>query len=137
MNSGNPLNISLTFAADASAVGAALAAARGFAEAAGLAPNPARRLAIVVEELVANLVDHAGLNADDRIDLALALLAGGVTLVLGDPAAPFDPRTAPLPADMPPADGGGAGLALVRAFAGGIDYRSSGGRNRLEVRIAG
>lgn len=135
MNSGNPITVSLTLAADAAAVGAALAAAQGFADRAGLAPGPARRLAIIVEELVANLVDHAGLGADDIIDLALVRHPGHVVLVLGDPAAPFDPRLAPLPTDLPPH--GGAGLALVRAFAQAIDYGRSDGRNRLEVQIAG
>ena len=135
MNSGNPINASLALAADAAAVGAALAATRGFADAAGLAPGPARRLAIIVEELVANLIDHAGLGADDVIDLALLRHPGQVVVVLGDPAPPFDPRMAPLPADLPPH--GGAGLALVRAFAEGIDYGRNGGRNRLEVRITG
>lgn len=135
MNSGNPITASFSLAADAAAVGAALAAARGFADAAGLAPGPARRLAIIVEELVANLVDHADLGADDSIELALVRRPGHVVLVLGDPAAPFDPRLAPLPTDLPPH--GGAGLALVRAFAQAIDYGRSNGRNRLEVRIAG
>lgn len=135
MNSGNPITATLTLAADAAAVGAALGAARDFADKAGLAPGPARRLAIIVEELVANLVDHAGLGVDDIIDLALVRRPDHVVLVLGDPAAPFDPRLAPLPTDLPPH--GGAGLALVRAFAEGIDYGRSDGRNRLEVRIAG
>ncbi len=135
MNSGNPINISLALAAHDAAVGAALAAARGFADAAGLAPEPARRLAIIVEELVANLIDHGGLGADDVIDLALARHPGHIALVLGDPAAPFDPRLAPLSADLPPH--GGAGLALVRAFAAAIDYGRCNGRNRLEVRITG
>ena len=135
MNSGNPITVSLTLAADDATVGAALAAARGFADRAGLAPGPARRLAIIVEELMANLVDHAGLGAGDIIDLALVRRPDHVVLVLGDPAAPFDPRLAPPPTDLPPH--GGAGLALVLAFAQAIDYGRSDGRNRLEVRIAG
>jgi len=75
------------------------------------------------------------LGANDFIDLALMRHPGHVVLVLGDAAAPFDPRLAPPPTDVPPH--GGAGLALVRAFAESIDYGCSDGRNRLEVRIAG
>ena len=135
MKSGNPLNISLMIAADAAAIGEALAAARRFCDAAGLAPDPARRLAIIVEELVANLRDHAALGADDMIELALASDAGVVTLVMTDPAPPFDPRHAPAPADLPPERGGGAGLALVRAFAASIDYGRNGERNRLVLRL--
>ena len=135
MKSGNPLTLSLTIPASAAAVGTALAAARQFAETARLAPDPARRLAIVVEELVANLVDHAGLGAGEEIELALAQADAVVTLSVSDPGAPFDPRQVAWPADLPPKDGGGAGLALVRAFAEIIDYHRVAGRNRLEVRL--
>lgn len=135
MVSGNPINITLSLAADTAAVGLAVAAAHEFARAAGLAATTAGQLAIVVEELVANLVDHAGLTAGDSIELTLAYRPGAVQLVLTDPAAPFDPRSAAAPAALPPARGGGAGLALVRAFAQTIDYGRSDDRNRLELHL--
>jgi anti-sigma regulatory factor (Ser/Thr protein kinase) len=137
MNSGNPITAVLTMAGDAAAVGVALAGAQQFSVAAGLAPTPSRRLAIIVEELVANLRDHAGLGAADTIEMHLSHDADGTILVLTDPAAPFDPRLAPAPTGLPPESGGGAGLALVRAFAASIDYDHIAGRNRLTVHIAG
>jgi len=132
----NRLDINLSLPADASAVGSAVAATRDFAQSVALAAEPAGRLAIIVEELVANLIDHASLTPADRIELALVHEAGVVQLVLTDPAAPFDPRQAPAVADLPPERGGGAGLALVRAFAESIDYQNQDGRNRLDVRLS-
>ena len=137
MNSGNPITTALTMAGNAAAIGLALASAQQFAAAAGLAPTPSRRLAIIVEELVANLRDHAGVGDADSIEMHLSQYVDGVMLVLIDPAAPFDPRLAPAPANLPPESGGGVGLALVRAFAASIDYDRTAGRNRLTVHITG
>jgi serine/threonine-protein kinase RsbW len=133
---GNRLNINLSLPADTSAVAHAVAATRDFAQAIALAAGPSGRLAIIVEELVANLVDHTVLTPADRIELALVHEGGVVHLVLTDPAAPFDPRLAPMVADLPTERGGGAGLALVRAFAESIDYQRRNGRNRLELRLS-
>lgn len=115
--------------ADAGAVAAAVDAAHAFAVAADLPPEPAARLAIVTEELVCNLVDHAVMPAGATIELALGLADGRVRLRLVDPAVPFDPRSPP-PAAIP-ARGGGAGLALVAAFARIDAYRREGDRNLL------
>ena len=136
MNSGNPITVALTIAGDAAAVSLALTAAQQFSAAAGLATTASRRLAIIVEELVANLRDHAGLGSSDKIEMRLSHDVNGIIVVLTDPAAPFDPRLAPVPTGLPPESGGGAGLALVRAFAASIDYDHIAGRNRLTVRIA-
>ena len=90
-------------------------------------------LAIVVEELVCNLVDHRDTNPQDAIGLCLEREAGGVRLTLIDEGAPFDPRRAPPPGDLPPDRGGGAGLALVLAWSRELNYTRVGRRNRLEL----
>lgn len=110
-------------------------AARLFAIDARLETGGAARLAIIVEELVANLVDHGGAGPADAIELSLSRdSAGPVTLILIDGGTPFDPRDAATD-DAIPDRGGGAGLNLVRAWASIVDYRSQGGRNRTEVSI--
>lgn len=110
-------------------------AVHGFCAAAGLDGNAAARLAIIVEELVANLVEHGGAGAADAIELSLTRADGGpVALVLSDDGAAFDPREAPDDEAIPDR-GGGAGLNLVRAWATILDYRSEGGRNRMELSI--
>ena len=97
-----------------------------------------RRLAIVAEELLVNLLEHSGesarggeLNASLRLDEK----ARGLSLTLEDDGAPFDPRDTGA-VDMPNLDrGGGVGLALVKAFAQIEGYTSVGGRNRLSLRM--
>ena len=103
----------------------------------GAIADPARaetqtRLAVVVEELVANLVDHG--EGGTAIWLALEPVEAGVRVVLIDDAAPFDPRAAAPMSDLPNEErGGGAGLAMVGAWSRILDYTRVGERNRLEL----
>lgn len=101
---------------------------------AALEAGQAARLAILVEELVANLVEHGGIGAEGEIELVLAQDEGGLAIILSDPGNPFDPREAG-PGDRIPERGGGVGIDLVKAWADIVDYRSDGGRNRLELRL--
>ena len=97
-----------------------------------------RRLVIVAEELLVNLLEHGAeaapggeINATLRIDHA----DDGLALLLEDDGAPFDPRDVG-PVDMPnPERGGGVGLALVKAFAQIDGYSSLGGLNRLTLHM--
>lgn len=124
-----------TLTAGEAAVGAACDAARDFASDAGLGEDTGTRLCIIVEELVTNLIDHAGLAAPDQLILQLGWDGREVTLVLTDPGPPFDPRVAPPPSDLPPERGGGAGLAMVQAWAHIESYVRFGGINRLTLRL--
>jgi anti-sigma regulatory factor (Ser/Thr protein kinase) len=109
----------------------ALAAVRDFAIGACL-PN-GDVLAIIVEELVCNLVDYGG-RPGEEIELALVCVPEGVRLRLSDGCAPFDPRVATR-ADLPPDRGGGAGLAMVRAWSTVEAYERVGARNTLRLLI--
>lgn len=109
-------------------------AARRFSKDNGLAPAQAARLAILVEELVTNLVEHGGVEVDQRIDLILANEAEGVLLVLTDPGRAHDPRSHHASDDIPER-GGGAGLDLVRQWADILAYRRAGSRNELHLRL--
>jgi anti-sigma regulatory factor (Ser/Thr protein kinase) len=125
----------LAIAAGPAAVGEAAAAARAFGNAAGIGPDLTARLSIIVEELVANLIDHAALSPGASIRLELALVDNAVRLILDDPGAAFDPRAASLCAGLPPARGGGAGLAMIRAWSQIESYASADGRNTLVLRL--
>jgi len=59
-----------------------------------------------------------------------------VRLALADPCLPFDPRGATAPDSVPPARGGGAGLALVRAWCNIVAYDRIGAENRLSLELA-
>ncbi|HEX8055951.1 MAG TPA: ATP-binding protein [Novosphingobium sp.] len=110
---------------------AATAAVEAFAGAADLDRVTARRLAIIVEEVVANVLDHAAHDRDITLTLSLRPDESGPLVTLEDDSDPFDPRTA-APAEAPNPDrGGGVGLALVAAWADIVSYDSADGRNRL------
>jgi len=112
----------------------AIAAARRFAETADLPPAAADELAVVVEEWVANIVEHGGPQAGRLVVLALERSGGVVRIRVSDAGVAFDPRLAP---DEGPnlERGGGAGLALIRGWSRIEDYRRLRGRNRLVLRL--
>jgi anti-sigma regulatory factor (Ser/Thr protein kinase) len=107
-------------------------AARAFGEAQWLTEDECARLCIIIEELVANLFDHAALSDADAVALTLASEPDGIRIVIVDPGAPFDPREAPSPRERPER-GGGAGIDLVRAWAQIVDYAQVPEGNRLEL----
>lgn len=119
------------FPADGQAVSIALAAARRFAGTAGLAPGDADRLAIIIEELVINIVEH-GDAAGAPITLRIAIAGPAIHLALADEGRFFDPRLAEQ-SETIPERGGGVGLALVRAWTRIIGYSCENGCNRLEL----
>jgi serine/threonine-protein kinase RsbW len=88
----------------------------------------------VVEEWVANVVEHGDQPRGARIVLQLALSAGVVRLAVSDAGRPFDPRTAVF--DGPNRErGGGAGLALIANHCRIAGYARRAGRNRLVLEM--
>ena len=114
------------------AVSAALARVRAFVLAHALDQDTLARLAVVVEELVINLVDHAKLG-EGGIVLGLGRTERGTIVSIEDDGAAFDPLAAPPVGDRPPERGGGAGIAIVLAWSRDVAYRSEGGRNVLTL----
>ncbi len=117
----------------------AMAATDDFACAQALGAHAAHRLAIIVEELVTNLIDHAVHGRDITFSLSFDAADGSPMVVLEDDSDPFDPRAVPL-AQMPnPVRGGGVGLTLVTAWTDIVSYDYASGRNRLvlQLRVAG
>ncbi len=130
MHGNDPLTAS--FAADEHAVETAVATAIRFGHLAGLSLDTHAILAVVVEELVSNVIEH-GAAGDTPIAMALALDDAGVRLSLVDGGHFFDPRQAirkPVPER-----GGGAGIALVLAWTRIIDYARVGDVNHLKLLI--
>jgi anti-sigma regulatory factor (Ser/Thr protein kinase) len=114
-----------------SAVRQATDAARSFGQRQGLSDDNIARLTVVIEELVANLFEHGGVDCDDQVELMLAGEPEGNRVILIDPGEPFDPRSAPT--DQGNSErGGGVGLDLIRSWAEIIGYEVTGDGNRLE-----
>ena len=85
----------------------------------GRLADPRRRndLLILVTELVTNAVRHAGLGADDAIELRLEGRTGAIRAEVRDPGPGF------VPVEREPGPGGGFGLVLLRTISDrwGID----------------
>jgi anti-sigma regulatory factor (Ser/Thr protein kinase) len=116
-------------------LGPAQAAVDAFAAAQALDATTRRRLAIIVEELLSNVIDHAVHGRDIALGLDLQTAEDGIAITIDDDSLAFDPRTV-APPELPNADrGGGVGLAIVKAWADIVSYDSESGRNRLVLRL--
>ena len=89
---------------------------------------------MVVEEWVANVVEHGAPPAGARIVLRLRLSEGLLRVRISDSGRPFDPRTSTFEGPDPER-GGGAGLALIASFCRVVDYARRAGRNRLVLEL--
>lgn len=112
----------------------ALRLARRFSEDARVPGDAADQLAIIIEEWVLNAVEHGGPPARSLIVLELERTQGAVRIAASDPGAPFDPRAVEF---LGPnlERGGGAGLALIKAWATIESYRRIRGRNRVVMSL--
>jgi anti-sigma regulatory factor (Ser/Thr protein kinase) len=89
---------------------------------------------VVVEEWVANVVEHGGQQDGARIVLRLRLWDGAVRLSFSDAGRPFDPRSEA--SFLPNQErGGGAGLALIASLCRIVSYARRAGRNRLALEM--
>ena len=118
----------------AEAVHRMVEAAQSFGERCALEAGHRARLAIIIEELVFNLVDHGQIGEDGVIELALTYDDGVVGIALSDSGVAFDLREAESE-DAIPERGGGAGIDLVRAWAEIVNYEQDGGRNKLLLKM--
>lgn len=112
----------------------ALAVARDFCRRENLASDAADSLAIVVEEWIANVVEHGAARRGSLIVLRLDRTDAGVRLTVTDAGQPFDPRS-PAFEGPNPERGGGAGLELIRAWSRIAAYQRRAGRNRLVLEM--
>jgi len=111
----------------------AIAVARRFSEAMGLPQDRADQLTLIVEEWVANIVEHGRPAPGSLIVLRLEKAGGRVRLRFSDGGIAFDPRT--IEDEGPNLErGGGAGIALIRAWSDIEAYQRRAGRNRLVLR---
>ena len=108
---------------------------------AGVAGEIAMKLALVLEEAVANVIHHGlpGSPPPHRISVRLDIGADSVAAEVIDNGRPFDPTGTPppdlsLPLEQRPP--GGLGIHLMRELMDGLDYRRSGDSNILRLHKA-
>ena len=137
MIDNNPrVHASANFCLDWQTVSLALDLLEAFLEGQAVDDNIRARLAIIVEELVANIVEHSQSPADETISLTLERCEADITVLLSDGGVAFDPCAWVQRGEVPPERGGGAGLALVQNWALAMSHSRSDGRNNLKLVIA-
>ena len=110
-----------------------------WAEVAGLAEGPARRIQLAVDETVANAIEH-GLRGQGRVTVHGAPGRGGLTVTVRYRGERFDPTTAPT---APPDDtlreraAHGYGLHLIRRLVDEVAYRWDQGANEVRLTTRG
>lgn len=90
---------------------------------------------MVVEEWVANVVEHGGASPETLIGLDLTSEGDRVRIAVSDAGQPFDPTTVAF-AGPNPQRGGGAGLAMIASLCRIAGYARQGGRNRLTLEMS-
>ena len=113
-----------------SAVARGLNLARLFAETAALSPDEGDHLALIVEEWLNNVIEHACAPSNGRIFMRLRRSPGRIQIVATDGGKAFDPRQVTFQGPNTER-GGGAGLVLIQAWCQIADYCRVRGRNRL------
>jgi serine/threonine-protein kinase RsbW len=126
----------MTIPPETEAVARLLDALEGFAEAAALAPKVAHRLALVLEELAANVTMHGstGAGAASFVAVAVRQQEGSLVATVEDDGRAFDPLAQAAPditAALEDRDVGGLGVHFVRQMTRTLDYSREQGRNRL------
>lgn len=99
----------------------------------GLSEDDTYRLDLCLQEVVQNILDHAGRGSSaSGIDLEAGFEGRQAILRVSDPGTPFDLRQAPPPAEadsLGELQVGGWGVHLVREFTDQLDYQRMGERN--------
>jgi anti-sigma regulatory factor (Ser/Thr protein kinase) len=108
-----------------------------FAAAERLPPTLLGSLALVIEEVVCNVVFHAyDDDHEHEIELRLAVEGDVLTLEVEDDGRDFDPLSLPAPdlgAPLPGRPVGGLGIPLIRRLMDEMRHERRGGRNRLTL----
>lgn len=106
----------------------------------GWSPRLLFGMALSLEEVIANVVNHGFAQQppppEARIWLRCAVADGRVTLRVEDNGVPFDPTQFAVPAaatSLEDADIGGHGIQLVRHYMDEVRYAREGDRNVLTL----
>ena len=93
------------------------------------------KAAIIVEELVSNVLRHGADGKDISLWLALEDQAGALALMIEDDGKPFDPTNTESFTGPDPLTGGGIGIAIVDAWGEDFSYSRRDERNVLRVTV--
>jgi anti-sigma regulatory factor (Ser/Thr protein kinase) len=101
----------------------------------GLSEKAAFGARLCLAELAANVLEHGiARSQDDHIVITMDRVRDGIEVEFVDSRERFDP-TAPRSVVEAPANGGGRGLALLRAYAHDLTYVADPDYNRTKFKI--
>ena len=131
-----PPALALTIPPDTEEVPRLLDALEAFADEAALSPRAAHRLAVVVEELAANVAMHGSQGEGAATFVAVTVRSEGdeVVATVEDDGRAFDPLAHAAPdtgAALEDRDVGGLGVHFVQQMTKTLRYSREDGRNRL------
>lgn len=127
---------SLTFRNTRSAVADIQKIFESLAEKCNLHQSDQFDLALVLEELITNIVFYSGENGSVEATISLVSDEKRCEITLTDNGIPFDPTAYPAPAtdvDLEERTTGGLGIHIVRSLVDSITYRREAGRNILHL----
>ena len=132
--------LELALVAEASSLAEMADAVEGYAVSAGVPPERAMRLVLVLDEILTNVMSYGALSADDRILVTVECRGDALVATVEDPGPAFDPLgEAPSPVLTGSVDErpvGGLGLHIVRGMTRKLAYERRDGRNRLTMELA-
>ena len=107
----------------------------------GVPQAQVERLALCLEEALANVIAHGGKSAlaepiTLRLDVALDRRLNSVSVMVSDAGAAFDPLSAPCrppPKTLDEALPHGMGLGIIRRTCNFLHYHHADGRNHLTI----
>ena len=127
-------SLDISIACDMAEIGRLADAVESYCRTASVPEAMASQMALALDEIVTNTINHA--SADGGIDIRLTVADGELVAVIEDGAAPFDPRTIDSPdtkASLDQREPGGLGLLLVRSLMDRFDYERIDDRNRVTL----
>jgi len=110
---------------------------RNFWSETGLPTVEAVPFELALEEVFMNVVMHGSQGGRvPRVEVSVALVEGGVTLIVEDDGPPFDPLSLLAPnvtASLEERPIGGLGVFLVRQMMDSVRYQRRDARNQLQM----
>lgn len=136
--SGEAPTLVRDFVADVDALSRLTEDVEEFARAENVAPAPAQRVSLAIDELVTNLIQYGSEDgAPVRVHVEVHCMPEVVRVVIEHRGVPFDPFVeAPVPdTSLPLAERpiGGLGVFLVQSLMSGTRYERIGDRNRITL----
>jgi anti-sigma regulatory factor (Ser/Thr protein kinase) len=109
----------------------------------GLPAEQIQRLDLCLNEVLANIIGHGGLELQSPpvqllLDVRRSAYSNKAVLTVTDTGIPFDPlayQQKPRPQTLAEAEPGGLGIMMMRDAADAIRYRYSEGRNCLSFEV--